>query len=129
MTQCGICHQPRRVGTGQRAKFLTETGDIRTVIACSKCCARGVLIVAPSPPQFTTVESDDSDVVAVLRGLAKQFESYRAAYARDKGQLLDAEQAVCDTWNTCASIARAWANERAARKPAETSEPETKSSQ
>ena len=117
MSKCGICGRPRRTGTGQQARFLTSEGEIKSVIACASCVSRGIVVIAPMAQVATTVPSDDADVVAVLRGLARQFESYRSAYARDKPELTDLEQRVCETWNTCADVARAWANERAARKP------------
>lgn len=125
MSKCGVCHKPRRTGTGSQAKLLSATGELRTVIACATCAKRGALVIAPAPPTFTTVESDDADVVKVLRALAKQLRTFaRMAFILDptskqQDALIELGEIAMlkrDGLEQAADIAEAWAKERAARK-------------
>ena len=100
--------------------LLDATGQLRTVIACASCLDRSITIVTAPPPVFTTVESDDADVKKVLRCLAKHFRNVGLAYQASsedpdfRGGRAAFEQA--------ADLADAWAEERAARKPDDTTD-------
>jgi len=115
MSKCGICGKARRVGSGGRALLLDSAGQLRTATACAACLERSIRLVALPPPTMTTIESDDSDVKKVLRGLAKHLRNM------GKGRPFDAGGAnhPCfrDGLEQAADFAEAWADERAARKP------------
>ena len=72
------------------------------------------------PPTFTLVESDDTDVKKVLRGLAKHLRNMGKAYEASSP---DPEfKAGRDAFERAADFADAWASERAARNPDNTSD-------
>jgi len=114
MSKCAVCAKVRRTGTGGRAMLLDAAGQLRTVIACASCLERSIVIVAPPPPTFQLVESDDSDVKKVLRGLAKHL---RQRAILTNAQTDGVPWLYRDGLEQAADFAEAWASERAARKP------------
>jgi len=130
MSKCGICGKARRVGSGGRALLLDSAGQLRTATACAACLERSIRLVALPPPTTTTIESDDSDVKKVLRGLAKYIRmvaklEYGQSTVILRGEGFDvdvieklSELAVLkrDGLEQAADFADAWADERAARK-------------
>jgi len=120
MSKCAVCGKPRRTGTGGRAEFLDAAGQLRAVLACKSCLDRAITIVTAPPPTFTLVESDDTDVKKVLRGLAKHLRNMGKAYEASSP---DPEfKAGRDAFERAADFADAWASERAARNPDNTSD-------
>jgi hypothetical protein len=120
MSKCAVCGKARRTGTGARAQLLDAAGQLRTVIACAACIDRSITIVASPPPTFTLVESDDSDVKKVLRGLAKHLRNIGRAYqASSSDPAFKHGRAALDR---AADFAEAWADERAARRPDSTND-------
>ena len=97
--------------------LLDAAGQLRTVIACASCHERAITIVAMPPPTFTLVDSDDTDVKKVLRGLAKHLRNLAKVSHTDGGTLL-----YRDGLEQAADFADAWASERAARNPDDTSD-------
>jgi hypothetical protein len=116
--RCSVCGEPRRSGTGGRCEFVNEAGVIRSVLACARCVARSVRLVTAPPATERTVQSDDSDVRAVLRGLARHLRGLGKAYAASSVD--PAFAAGEEAFNRAADIADAWAKERAARSPEST---------
>jgi hypothetical protein len=117
MSKCAVCAKPRRTGTGGRAQLLDAAGQLRTVIACASCIDRSITLVTSPPPTFKLVDSDDSDVKKVLRGLAKHLRS-----VAELGALTTDHMCLRDGLEQAADFADAWADERAARKPDATSD-------
>jgi hypothetical protein len=115
MSKCSICNKHRRTGTGGRAMLLDAAGQLRTVLACAGCLERSIRLVALPPPITTTIESDDSDVKKVLRGLAKRLRNTGKAYAASSPD--PQFQYGRAAFDQAADIADAWADERAARMP------------
>jgi hypothetical protein len=115
--RCTVCGNPKRSGTGGRVLYVDAAGQTRTVIACAKCMARSLVLVTAPPALERTIESDDSDVHKVLRGLARHLRNLaKVPRSVDVG---DDPPLWRDGMVQAADFADAWATERAARKPDE----------
>jgi len=115
MSTCKACGGSYRKGS--MVMLLVPGQGMQGIRACPKCVGNGITLVAPSSMTPVTgsakLDEAEKDVRKVLRGLSKHLMGLaKVSRLRD----LRLEHLQADAYERAADIAKAWADQPAARK-------------